>query len=81
MRTTSVMTAWRSALAPRRCAPSLNGPPRHEDAAEYRPRMRRSPRRAAPAKEAVGSALVAATHPRRVGLLATVSCTGYANWA
>jgi alkylresorcinol/alkylpyrone synthase len=37
-------------------------------------------RRAALAKEAVSSALVAAILiPEEVGLLATVSCTGYAN--
>jgi alkylresorcinol/alkylpyrone synthase len=57
--------------------------PMHEDVCRWSTaqRMRRFLDDALPlAKEAVGSALVAAAlTPEEVGLLATVSCTGYAN--
>jgi alkylresorcinol/alkylpyrone synthase len=61
----------------------LTASPLHEDVCHWSTaqRMRRFVDDALPlAKEAVGSALVAATLiPEDVGLLATVSCTGYAN--
>ena len=61
----------------------LTASPVHEDVCRWSTaqRMRRFLDDALPlAKEAVGSALVAATlMPEEVGLLATVSCTGYAN--
>ena len=61
----------------------LTASPLHEDVCRWSTaqRMRRFLDDALPlAKEAVGSALAAATLvPEEVGLLATVSCTGYAN--
>ena len=61
----------------------LTASPVHEDVCRWSTaqRMRRFLDDALPlAKEAVGSALVSATLiPEEVGLLATVSCTGYAN--
>jgi alkylresorcinol/alkylpyrone synthase len=61
----------------------LTASPVHEDVCRWSTaqRMRRFLDDSLPlAKEAVGSALVAATLiPEEVGLLATVSCTGYAN--
>ena len=61
----------------------LTASPVHEDVCRWSTaqRMRRFLDDALPlAKEAVGSALVAASLiPEEVGLLATVSCTGYAN--
>jgi predicted naringenin-chalcone synthase len=61
----------------------LTASPVHEDVCRWSTaqRMRRFLDDALPlAKEAVGTALVAATlAPEEVGLLATVSCTGYAN--